>query len=308
MLSVLNCKDKPDVTYENIYNALIYLIAIHFVGGLGSYMKIPPLVGEIIIGIILGPNVLDFVPFRFAFVMLGEIGLIFQMFEAGIQVDATAISNTGVRAITLSLLGAALAVGSCIGIGSAFGLNFEGAFALGVAFAQTANGTCLPILSSGGLMSAPVGQMILAATIIDDMVALTLLSVIKSFAGDSISLREFMLTLFAPIGWLFALGIIALVVAPKVIENNILTRVRKEKERVGVLFILMVVFVAGYLPALNYSGASYLIGAFLAGMTFSKVEAADDLYVEYGSDIISLFMKFFFSATLGFQVRNLRAF
>lgn len=303
ILLQLSAPKVDDVTYEKIYNALIFLLAIHFVGGLGSYIKIPPLVGQIIIGIILGPNVLGFVPFQYAFIMLGEIGLIFQMFEAGIQVDVTVISQTGIRAITLSFLGALLAVGSGLGIGFVFGLSFEGAFALGVTFAQTANGTCLPILNSGGLMSAAVGQMILAATIIDDMVALTLLSVMKSLAVDSISLREFMLTLFAPIGWLFALGSVAIFVAPRVIEDNILTRVRKKKEKVFGLFMLMVIFVAGYLPVLNYSGASYLIGAFLSGMTFSKVDTAEDLFVEYGSDMVGLFMKFFFAGTIGFQVR-----
>jgi len=226
--SVNSSVEIYQVSYNDIYAAVVFLAAVHYIGVFGEYVKIPALIGQIITGIVLGPQLLDFVPYTNAFVLIGEIALILQMFEAGIEVDLTLIAKSGTRAIVLSLVGAMLAVGSGIGVGFAFGLNFQGAFAIGAVFAQTANGTCLPILRSGGLMTAPVGQMILAATIIDDMIALTLLSVMESFGAEKLSIVDVIIPCLSSIGWLAVLGAFAGFVAPTFIESIFMSRVQRK--------------------------------------------------------------------------------
>ena len=63
------------ITYQALYHSIVFLSLIYAAGMLVSrFLSMPALVGEIFMGILLGPNLLDFVPNEEAFVMLGEIG------------------------------------------------------------------------------------------------------------------------------------------------------------------------------------------------------------------------------------------
>lgn len=63
------------IAYTDLYAALVFLAAI-YAGGLAvsRFLGMPALVGEIFVGIFMGPNLLDFVPYEESFVLLGEIG------------------------------------------------------------------------------------------------------------------------------------------------------------------------------------------------------------------------------------------
>ena len=63
------------IVYSDLFNAMLFLAAIYAGGILSSrFLSLPSLVGEIFVGIFMGPNLLDVVPNEEAFVMLGEIG------------------------------------------------------------------------------------------------------------------------------------------------------------------------------------------------------------------------------------------
>jgi len=63
------------ITYQDLYHSIVFLSLIYFAGMMVSrFLSMPALVGEIFMGILLGPNALAFVPQEEAFVMLGEIG------------------------------------------------------------------------------------------------------------------------------------------------------------------------------------------------------------------------------------------
>lgn len=63
------------ITYSDLYHSMVFLAAIYVAGALVSrFLSMPALVGEIFMGILLGPNLLTFVPNVEAFVMLGEMG------------------------------------------------------------------------------------------------------------------------------------------------------------------------------------------------------------------------------------------
>eukprot|EP00977_Amphora_coffeiformis_P001469 scaffold294_cov221-Amphora_coffeaeformis.AAC.25 len=63
------------IEYEDLYDTVLFFIAIYMAGQIAAYIKMPSLVGEIVCGILLGPPLADFVPNPEAFVLLGEIGV-----------------------------------------------------------------------------------------------------------------------------------------------------------------------------------------------------------------------------------------
>ena len=63
------------IEYTDLYKTVVFLVAIYFSGQVASrFLRMPDLVGEIICGIIMGPELLDFVHNAEAWVMFGELG------------------------------------------------------------------------------------------------------------------------------------------------------------------------------------------------------------------------------------------
>jgi len=294
--------EKSQATFFDIYSLVIFIITVYYIGYIGTLIRLPPLVGHVIAGVLLGPPFLNFVPYVKALVVTGQLGLILQMFEAGIELDVALLRSSGTRAIVMSITSAMLATGAGIAVGILFGLDFQGAFAIGATFAQTGGAVCLPVLRKAGLMNTHVGQMILAATIVDDMIALTLLSVLLSFGSDqSPPLIDYFIPCISSLGSIVVLGSFAIILAPRIIENHIFPKI-PNKLREFALFLMMVVVASAYLPLVQYIKSSYLIGAFLSGATFSQVKSAHKMFLENGTDVITWLNMLFFACTIGFQV------
>lgn len=63
------------ITFQDLYSSIVFLAAIYVAGQIAQrVLKMPNLVGEIICGILLGPEVANFIPEVTAWVILGEIG------------------------------------------------------------------------------------------------------------------------------------------------------------------------------------------------------------------------------------------
>lgn len=75
----------------------VFLIIATGAGVFTAKLGMPALVGEIFTGFLLGPPLADFVPFPEALVLVGQIGLIMLMLEAGVELDVAQLRETGVR-------------------------------------------------------------------------------------------------------------------------------------------------------------------------------------------------------------------
>ena len=108
----------------NITDAiLVFLIVATGLGILTAKlgMPVPALVGEIFAGFLLGPPLADFVPFPEALVLVGEIGLIMLLLEAGVELDVAQLRETGLRALAIGCTGTLLPL--LVGMGLAMASN-----------------------------------------------------------------------------------------------------------------------------------------------------------------------------------------
>ena len=86
------------------------------------------------------------------------------------------------------------------------------------------------------------------------------------------------------------------------IETKVLNKFKNDGDRQLVMFSMMACLMMAYLPLLNYTKASYLTGAFLAGLTFSQVEHCHHQFTENMHHLMTWLIRVFFSASIGFQV------
>jgi Kef-type K+ transport system membrane component KefB len=270
-------------------------------GRLAALLGMPTLVGEIITGFLLGPPLANFVPFPEAMVLIGQIGLIGLLVEAGIEMDVAQLKETGLRAFSMATTGAMIPLAAGIGLGYAFGVDLRAAIAIGSCFSPTSLGVASNALAAGNVYNTPVGQLIVAACVVDDIIGLVLLSVIQVLVNDEAQTWEYAIPVISSFGYLLILGYSGVTWMPKVIEKHILTRF-PEHDRDLVAFGLMIMLVLIYLPLLNYSRSSYLTGAFLAGLTFSQIHSVHVKFANDGAAIMNWLLRIFFSASIGFQI------
>lgn len=262
----------------------------------------PDLVGEIIAGILLGPPLADYVPNPEAWVLLGEIGLVLLVIEAGIDIDVSTLQLIGTRGFLIAIVGSILPI--AFGIIIAILLNGTGdiksALAAGATFGPTSLGIALNILRGGGVLNTPVGQLIISAAVIDDMIALIVLSQLESLTGE-ITAAGILIPIVSAMSFLLIGGYIALFVAPPLIHKYFLARIPPEhhgKAELGLLFALL----AGLFPATLNAKASHLMGAFIAGLGFCTSHELHHAFVSQLKRLMQWLMRIFFAASIGFQV------
>ena len=289
----------------------------------------PALTGEIFTGFLLGPPLgefggierastrdvwpisstsacsvitADFVPYPEALVLIGEIGLITLLLEAGIELDIAQLRETGTKALAIGLTGTVLPLAVGLGLALAQGTtSMKSALAVGASFSPTSLGVAGSALKSGKMADTPVGQLIVAACVVDDILALILLSIFQVLVKDSPSIIEYFLPIISSVGFLIVLGGSAVTWMPKFIDNRILAKV-PENYRDFTMFSIMALMLSAYLPLMYYTKASYLMGAFLTGCSFALVDGAYKKFMHKMHDVMIWLLRVFFAASIGFQV------
>ena len=277
--------------------------AMIYVGGqiAARLLRMPSLVGEIFAGILLGPNLADYVPYPISFVMLGEIGLILLVIEAGIDIDLTTLKLIGSRGLIIAIIGSILPIAIAFVIALALDPgNITSAIAGGACFGPTSLGIAMNILRQGKIVNTPVGQLIVSAAVIDDMIALIILSQLSALSGEA-SVASIVIPIVSALGFLILGGYIAVFQLPKFLDRFFFPKIKKESHGSAGL-ALMFLFLFAMMPATYYAKSSFLMGAFLSGLVFCRNHDVHVRFVSQFKRLLQWLMRIFFAASIGFQV------
>lgn len=258
------------------------------------------IVGEIFAGIILGPNLTKFVPHPISFVMLGEIGLILLVIEAGIDIDLTTLKLIGTKGLIIAIIGSILPIVIAFGIALAIGTDMKGSIAAGASFGPTSLGIAMNILRQGKIVNTPVGQLIISAAVIDDMIALIILSQLSALSGTA-DVASIVIPIVSALGFLIIGGYVAVYILPPILDRQLFSRIKKENHgSVGLGLMFLILF--GMMPATYYAKSSFLMGAFISGLVFCRNHDVHVRFVTQFKRLLQWLMRIFFAASIGFQV------
>ena len=221
--------------------------------------------------------------------------------EAGIDIDVSTLGLIGTRGFLIALIGSILPIGIGMLLAWAVGAgDTKAIIASGAAFGPTSLGIALNILRGGGILNTPVGQLIISAAVIDDMIALIVLSQLESLTGE-ITAATVIVPIVSALAYLLIGGYIAIWLLPPFLEKFVMPKVQPEyKDRLE--FTIMIGLLLALMPATYYSKASYLMGAFVAGLAFCTSHDLHALFVRQFKRVLQWLMRIFFAASIGFQV------
>jgi len=159
-----------------------------------SRFGIPPIIGELLVGIIAGPGILNLLHLRLfsgtsgssAFILLAQIGGLVLMFIAGFETDIARMKQAGVTAFLVALSGVICPFVLGAAAGHLFGLSWNVSLFLGGALTATSVSISARTLMDAGRMATPEASVILGAAVIDDVMGLFILAFLTaSSAGSS---------------------------------------------------------------------------------------------------------------------------
>jgi Kef-type K+ transport system membrane component KefB len=264
-------------------------------------MRQPAVVGEILAGVLIGPSLLGWVSPSLTTDTLSEIGVILLMFAVGLETEPRAILAVGRTAFLVAVIGVVLP----FAFGFAAILAFAGSLQLsqptvvaafiGATTVATSVGITARVLADMDVLSHQAARVILAAAVIDDVLALLALSVVSGLASPT------------GVHWgkvgLTALLAIAFVGFVAFVGTRVIKRVAPRVERLRTRDSLLVFALAlclGLALLSEYIGIAAIIGAFLAGMMLADRSDHDHL-LHKAEALVQLFLPFFL-AGIGMQL------
>jgi len=261
-------------------------------------LGLPTIMGELIVGVLVGPAVLGWIEPSEAITLLAEIGIFFLMFHAGVETQPRRFFDALRRSLGVALVGAAVPFSVSFGVATLFGLDPIGATFVGLTMTATAVVITLKTLQDLGLADTRVARVIVASCVIDDLLTLVFFGLIVGvLSGGSFQATDIAVTLFKVTAFFVLAGVLGRYIYPS------LTLPFRSKGGKGFTFILLVAFAAGLFAELI--GLHMIIGAYLAGLFFEEKVAHPSLVrvvADRSYGIAYSFLGPIFFISLGFSI------
>jgi len=255
----------PDAAHLPL-EMLIVFGSAKLLAELAQRLRMPGIVGGLMAGILIGPSVLNWIRYDGLLHALSELGVMFLLFQVGLEVKASELLRVGRVAMATAILGVVLPfiLGWAILLGAKHS-QIESIF-MGAAMVATSVGITAQVLASKGLLQHQTARVILAAAVIDDVLGLLVLAVVSSM-GEKGGVDYAGLAISAFVSIVFVIAVVKFgtrtvnVVLPKVTRR---LQVVEAEYAVAVSFLFFMALLA------TYSGVAAIIGAFLAGMALAE--------------------------------------
>ncbi len=161
----------------------IILISAKIFGMLFKRIGIPPVLGEVTAGIILGQSVLGFIPLSEAIKVLAELGVILLLFEVGLEADIHMLVRVGLWSTLVALVGAVVPfAGGFVVSYYIFDMPMISALFIGGALTATSIGITVRVLTDLGKYKSRFAQIVLGAAVLDDILGVVALAALYEFS------------------------------------------------------------------------------------------------------------------------------
>ena len=225
--------------------------------------QLPEVIGQILVGILVGPSLLNVMHMSDSLSLFSDLGIIILMFLGGVGCDLQLLKKYSKAAVIIACMG--------------------------VVFSATSVSISVAVLKEAGLLDSKEGVSILGAAVADDVIGVILLSVMCTLVNTgSVDVAGLGLILLKQVLFFVAAAVVVVWVAPALMT---LAGVLKAPSGIAVMAVIICLAMAW---ASNLAGLSYAVGAFFAGIAVSNSDYAEDAdrYIEPVGD--TLFVPVFF--------------
>jgi Kef-type K+ transport system membrane component KefB len=241
----------------------LLLIAAKFAGWISQRLKLPVVFGQLLVGVIAGPSMLQWVHSTPTLDVFSNLGVILLMFIAGIETDTRQMRKVGGAAFVSALSGVIVPFIAGTLFSLALGFSLPISLFLGTLLTATSVSISAQTLKDLGKLQTKEGTTILGAAVIDDVLGLVVLSLILAFTlGQNPTWAIVKMVLYLPIA-----SIIGHFGFPFLSKH--LPRMLALEARIGLVFSLVLLYAWS---AQELGNVAAITGAYIAGILVSRTE------------------------------------
>lgn len=270
--------------------ALAIILVLAKVGGdIASRFKQPAVLGELVVGVVLGnlsllTEAITGTPLRYFETvstdihldMLSRLGVIILLFEVGLESTVGQMMKVGLSALLVATVGVItpFALGS---LASMWLLPTHSVYVhifIGATLTATSVGITARVLQDLGKSQLTESRIILGAAVIDDVMGLVILAVVTGIigaanAGTTLAISDIAITLLKAVGFLVGSLVIGRWLSPRMFHVASLLNVRMVLLAFGLGFCFLLSWLADFI------GLAPIVGAFAAGLILEDVHYQD---------------------------------
>ncbi|MGF6375725.1 Kef-type K+ transport system membrane component KefB [Clostridiales Family XIII bacterium PM5-7] len=262
-------------SYYFLLTIAVILLSTKFFGNVSEKVNMPQVVGALLAGVILGPSVLGWVSEDDFLAKSAEIGVILLMFMAGLDTDIKEIKKNSVSLVVIASLGVVLPL---IGGAACYYFYFHvdagdfnevlRAVFMGVILTATSVSITVEALREMGKLNGKVGNAVLGAAVLDDIIGIIILTFVSSLKDTSISITEILIRIAL---YAIIMGVLAVILnASKPTIDEL-----KDKRRVTI-YVMALLLIISFLTE-RYFGIADITGAYLFGVFLSTFDVKKDI-------------------------------
>jgi CPA2 family monovalent cation:H+ antiporter-2 len=254
---------------------LVYLLAAVLGVVASRSLKLPPMLGYLVVGVLIGPRALALGDDPAVVRHLGEFGVVFLMFVIGLEFNLSKLRAMRTHVFGLGLFQVALTIG-LVTLASAFfaalapavwRMSWQTSVALSGALAMSSTAIVVKLMAERLELETEHGKRVMGVLLFQDLAVVPLLVLIPALGSPP----EMLLKALALASIKAAALITLLLVGGQRFMRWWLTLVaRRKSEELFVLNLLLVTLGLAWLTEL--AGLSLALGAFIAGMLISETE------------------------------------
>jgi len=278
--------------------ALAVIIALAKAAGyLSIKLGQPSVLGELIVGILLGPTVLDFLHFtiftdnhlRDVIHELAEIGVLLLMFIAGLDLHLDDLVKSGKVSALAGTMGVILPIGLGYGLGLMFGMQAQEALFVGLVLAATSVSISAQTLMELKVLRSRVGTALLGAAVFDDILVVLGLSMFIALTQSESGLLQVVWIAVRMVLFLGGAGVLGIFILPRLSQ-----RVASRDIAQGVVsFAFVMILIYGW-SAEMLGGMAAITGAFLVGLVLTRSQVKDRIRSGVSTLAYAVFVPIFF--------------
>jgi Kef-type K+ transport system membrane component KefB len=284
----------------------ILLFAAKLMAELFHKIKLPIVLGELLAGIIVGPFALGALPLVDGEPLvvldetvrqIGEIAAVVILFIAGLEITPREFLKGGAAAFTVGSLGVVVPFFVGYYAFAAFGIEALQSILIATALTATSIAISIQVLTELGKMQSKEARLILGAAIVDDILAIAVLSVVVTMVqtgNTEPAIFDITLLIMQVLGTFAAILIVSVLVIPRILHTERLWKSKGSLEGIVTAAFFAAAGIAAFL------GLSPIVGAFAIGMAVASTRIINQVQ-EYVDKLQIIFAPLFF-AIIGAQV------
>lgn len=255
---------------------LLYLLAA--VAGVVTFrsLKLPPILGYLAVGVLIGPNALALAQDTKGVRYLAEFGVVFLMFVLGLEFSLPKLRamrrhvfGLGVMQVALTMLAVVLAAwtirqGAWL---SEWHMSWQDAIALGGAMAMSSTAILVKLISERLELDSEHGRRVIGVLLFQDLAVVPMLVLIPALGAKAEDLAWALTVAFFKATVLL---LILLTIGQTLMRKWLTLVARRKSDELFVLNILLITL--GFAWLTEHAGLSLALGAFVAGMLISETE------------------------------------